>query len=78
MENIIRSIDPGSPLEHRAAVGDRLVSINGKQSGMSWIINFTPTTGIFILSFSGRTAPNTASISARTKAATWVWTLKAT
>ena len=30
MENIIRSIDPGSPLEHRAAVGDRLVSINGK------------------------------------------------
>ncbi len=30
MENIIRSIDPGSPLEHRAAAGDRLVSINGK------------------------------------------------
>ena len=30
MENVIRAIDPGSPLEHRAAVGDRLTSINGK------------------------------------------------
>ena len=30
MENVIRAIDPGSPLQHRAAVGDRLVSINGK------------------------------------------------
>ena len=29
MENVIRSIDPGSPLERRAAPGDRLVSING-------------------------------------------------
>ena len=31
MENVIRSIDSGSPLEHRAAVGDRLLSINGKR-----------------------------------------------
>ncbi len=31
MENIIRTIDPGSPLEHRAAVGDRLFSINGRR-----------------------------------------------
>ena len=31
MENVIRSIDPGSPLENRAAVGDRLLSINGKR-----------------------------------------------
>ncbi|MBQ9664450.1 MAG: DUF512 domain-containing protein [Oscillospiraceae bacterium] len=31
MENVIRSIDPGSPLEGRAAVGDRLLSINGKR-----------------------------------------------
>ena len=31
MENVIRSIDPGSPLEKRAAVGDRLLSINGKR-----------------------------------------------
>ncbi|MBO5555733.1 MAG: DUF512 domain-containing protein [Oscillospiraceae bacterium] len=30
MENIIRSIDPGSPLEGRAQVGDRLLAINGK------------------------------------------------
>ena len=29
MENVIRSIDPGSPLEKRAACGDRLLSING-------------------------------------------------
>ena len=29
MENIIKSIDPGSPLRRRAAIGDRLVSING-------------------------------------------------
>ena len=29
MENIIRSLDPGSPLEGRAHAGDRLVSING-------------------------------------------------
>ena len=31
MENVICTIDPGSPLEHRASVGDRLLSINGKQ-----------------------------------------------
>ena len=31
MENVIRSIDPGSPLEGRAAVGDRLLGINGKR-----------------------------------------------
>ena len=30
MENVIRAIDPDSPLEHRTAVGDRLISINGK------------------------------------------------
>ena len=29
MDNIIKSIDPGSPLRHRAQVGDRLVAING-------------------------------------------------
>ena len=29
MENIIKSMDPGSPLRHRASVGDRLVAING-------------------------------------------------
>ncbi len=29
MENIIKSIDPGSPLRHRAAPGDRLIAING-------------------------------------------------
>ncbi len=29
MENVIRSIDRGSPLEHRASPGDRLMSING-------------------------------------------------
>ena len=29
VENIIKSIDPGSPLRHRAAVGDALLSING-------------------------------------------------
>ena len=29
MENVIRRIDPGSPLERRAAPGDRLMSING-------------------------------------------------
>ena len=29
MDNIIKSIDAASPLRHRAAVGDRLVSING-------------------------------------------------
>ena len=29
MENIIRSLDPGSPLEGRARAGDRLASING-------------------------------------------------
>ena len=31
MENVIRSIDPGSPLEGRVAPGDRLLSINGKR-----------------------------------------------
>ena len=31
MENVIRSIDSGSPLEHRASAGDRLLSINGKR-----------------------------------------------
>ena len=31
MENVIRSIDPGSPLEGRAGIGDRLLSINGKR-----------------------------------------------
>lgn len=31
MENVIRSIDPGSPLKGRSAVGDRLLSINGKR-----------------------------------------------
>ncbi len=29
MKNVIKSIDRGSPLEHRAQVGDSLVSING-------------------------------------------------
>ena len=29
MENVIRAIDAGSPLEGRASVGDRLLSING-------------------------------------------------
>ncbi len=29
MDNIIKSIDPGSPLRHRARVGDRLLAING-------------------------------------------------
>ena len=28
-ENVIRSIDPGSPLRHRARVGDRLIAIGG-------------------------------------------------
>ena len=28
MDNIIKSIDPGSPLRHRAKVGDRLLAIN--------------------------------------------------
>ena len=31
MENIIKSIDPDSPLRHKAQVGDRLLSINGKR-----------------------------------------------
>lgn len=31
MENIIKSIDHGSPLRHRAKEGDRLVSINGNR-----------------------------------------------
>ena len=31
MENIIKSIDPGSPLRHKVKVGDRLISINGKR-----------------------------------------------
>ena len=31
MENIIRAIDPESPLLHRAKAGDRLLSINGKK-----------------------------------------------
>lgn len=31
MENVIRSIDKGSPLEGRAASGDRLISINGRR-----------------------------------------------
>ena len=31
MENVIRSIDPGSPLSGRSDVGDRLLSINGKR-----------------------------------------------
>ena len=30
MKNVIKSIDPGSPLEKRAAIGDSLISINGK------------------------------------------------
>lgn len=30
MENVIRAIDPGSPLEHRVRAGDRLLSVNGK------------------------------------------------
>ena len=29
MENVIRALDPGSPLEDRAEIGDRLMSING-------------------------------------------------
>ena len=29
MENVIRALDPGSPLEGRAVAGDRLMSING-------------------------------------------------
>ena len=31
MENVIRAIDPGSPLERRVLVGDRLLSVNGKR-----------------------------------------------
>ena len=31
MENVIRAIDPGSPLEGRAEIGDRLLSINGNK-----------------------------------------------
>ena len=31
MKNIIRSIDPDSPLRHHAQVGDNLISINGKR-----------------------------------------------
>ncbi len=31
MENIIRSIDRGSPLHHKAHVGDAVVSINGNK-----------------------------------------------
>ena len=31
MKNVIRAIDRGSPLEKHASVGDRLVSINGRQ-----------------------------------------------
>ena len=30
MENVIRAIDPGSPLERRVHAGDRLLSVNGK------------------------------------------------
>ena len=30
MENVIRAIDPGSPLERRVHPGDRLLSVNGK------------------------------------------------
>ena len=29
MENVIRAIDPGSPLEGRAKIGDRLLKVNG-------------------------------------------------
>ncbi len=31
MENVIRAIDPGSPLQGRAAPGDRLLSVNGRK-----------------------------------------------
>ena len=31
MDNIIKSIDPGSPLRHHARIGDNLISINGKR-----------------------------------------------
>ena len=31
MENLIKSIDPGSPLEGKARIGDNLISINGKR-----------------------------------------------
>lgn len=31
MYNQIKSIDRGSPLRHKASVGDRLVSINGNK-----------------------------------------------
>ena len=31
MDNIIKSIDPGSPLRHHAKVGDNLIAINGKR-----------------------------------------------
>ena len=31
MDNIIKAIDPGSPLRHRAQPGDRLLSINGRR-----------------------------------------------
>ena len=31
MDNIIKSIDPGSPLRHHARIGDKLISINGKR-----------------------------------------------
>lgn len=30
MENVIRAVDPGSPLERRVHPGDRLLSVNGK------------------------------------------------
>ena len=31
MDNIIKSIDPGSPLRHHARIGDNLIAINGKR-----------------------------------------------
>ena len=31
MDNIIKAIDPGSPLRHHARIGDNLISINGKR-----------------------------------------------
>ena len=31
MDNIIKSIDPGSPLRHHARIGDNLISINGNR-----------------------------------------------
>ena len=81
MENVIRSIDPGSPLEKRAAVGDRLLSINGKRIldvlDYKFYAYDRPTTVICICSSPVRTERNTGCTFTSRKAEISVWILKA-